>query len=77
MRLALPLCGANAGGAVDMTGMVGAMDWERWMRGFDEEKGRVAFGFASRVGDALEEALGGGSEATAAWMVLVGCARKA
>ena len=80
MRLALPLCGAKAGGVVDMTGMVGSIDWERWMRRFDEEQERVAFGFASRMGDALDEAreCGSGreSEAMAAWTVLVGCARK-
>ena len=83
MRLALPLYGAKAGSATDMTGMVGSMDWERWMRRFDQEQGRVAFGFASRVGDALDEAWasesgnGSGSEATTAWTVLMGCARKA
>jgi len=77
MRLALPLCGAKAGGAVDMTGMVGSMDWERWMRRFDEEMGRIALGFASRVGDVLDEARTSQSEAMTAWTMLVGCARKA
>jgi len=84
MRLALPIChgAGNKDGVEDMAGMVGSIEWERWVLKLQEEQGKIGEellkGVASALADARRVAGGvnGSSGRGTAWRMLVGCARK-
>lgn len=83
MRLALPIGGGEGkDGVEDMAGMVGSVEWERWILKLQEEQGRTGDDLLKGVASALAEArrvagdgTGSGGQAPA-WKMLVGCARK-
>lgn len=83
MRLALAIGGREGEGSLDnMAGMVGSMEWERWILKLQEEQGKVGDDLLKGVANALAgarrgvgHAAGSGGQAPA-WKMLVGCARK-
>lgn len=80
MRMALPLCGKGEEGLNHMAGMVGSMEWERWVFKLQEEQDKIGDelmqGVASALADARRSEAGDSAGHGAAWRMLVGCARK-
>jgi SAM-dependent methyltransferase len=74
MRLTLPLQNTSTQ-LGPMTGMVGSLEWEKWMLKLEDERG-CAEDLLQRAGLALIEAKNA-KQGNAAWSMLVGCARKA
>jgi len=83
MRLALPIGGDQGkDGVEDMAGMVGSMEWEKWILKLQEEQGKVGDELLKDVASVLADArrvvrdVSGSGGPAAAWRMLLGCARK-
>jgi len=79
MRLAFPIGGREGkDGVEDMAGIVGSMDWERWVLKLQEEQGKTGDDLLKGVASALIDArrVGGSGGQAPAWKMLVGCARR-